>query len=219
MCGRYTLARIDRLIAAFPRYRFPADASPRYNIAPTQPVLALRNDGSDAVEWLRWGLDSPWQRDGGPRLLINARVETIAERSIWRRPLRERRCAIFADGFFEWRTDGKLKTPLLARLRGGAPFAFAGLWDRRYPHAAPPIESCAIVTGPPNALLAPVHDRMPVILAPEGIDRWLDPGVREPRELIELLQPYPAEAMELYAVSRRVNSTVNDDAELIEPAV
>jgi putative SOS response-associated peptidase YedK len=218
MCGRYTVARIDHLLTAFPRYRFPSDAVPRYNVAPTQAVLALRNDGTDAVEWLRWGIEPPPDRSGALRpALINARLETLAERSMWRGPLRTRRCAIFADGFYEWQPAGKEKRPFYLRLRGGAPFAFAGLWDRHFPHGHAPEDRCAIVTGRPNALAATVHDRMPVILRPEAIDRWLDPGEHEVPALLELLDTYPAEEMELFEVSRLVNSAANDEAQLIEP--
>jgi putative SOS response-associated peptidase YedK len=219
MCGRYTVARIDRLVAAFPRYRFPADARPRYNIAPTDPVLALRNDGGDAVEWLRWGLVPSWLKEeesSGPPL-INARLETLTDRPAWKRPLRERRCLIFADGFYEWRRQGAARHPYHFSLAGGRPFAFAGLWDRRFTRGGPPLESCAIVTGPPNEAVAPIHDRMPVILAPDSYGEWLHPGERDPAALIRLLRAASPGDLKCRAVSSRVNSVRNDDASLLEP--
>jgi putative SOS response-associated peptidase YedK len=218
MCGRYTLATSTKVLVE--RFRLAAEAPdlrPRFNIAPSQPVAVVANRPERRLELFLWGLIPSWAKDPaiGNRM-INARAETLAEKPSFRDTLKRRRCLVLADGFFEWRKDGKQKTPIYVRLRSREPFAFAGLWDMWRPAEGDEIRSCTIVTTDANGLLAPVHDRMPVILPPETYEVWLDPRPRESRDLQGLLRPYPDESMEAYPVSRLVNSPTNDRPECIE---
>ena len=220
MCGRFTLTSPDSGIAAqFSLLDLPP-LEPRYNIAPTQPVAAVRMAVEGAARelvMLQWGLVPSWAKDPqvGSRL-INARSETVAEKPAFRDALRRRRCLVLADGFYEWQKLDGGKQPFYFRLRGGGAFGFAGLWER---WQGPPgiIESCTLITTEANDLLRSVHDRMPVILHPRDHDLWLDRGIRQSELLIPLLRPYPSEEMTAYPVSRRVNSPENDDTQCIEP--
>jgi putative SOS response-associated peptidase YedK len=216
VCGRFSLgADTDRLIAEFGLDGVPDGHTPRYNIAPTQPVLAVVRgpDGLRAGS-LRWGLIPAGSAEPG-RPLINARAETVARRPSFAGPFRRRRCWVLADGFYEWRAgpDGS-RRPIHFSLPGGTPFAFAGLWDR-WEGDDEAILSCAILTTRPSAAVAPVHDRMPVILPRESRDRWLDPDAG-PGELDELLAPYP-DPLEARLASTRVNNPANDDLACLFP--
>jgi putative SOS response-associated peptidase YedK len=225
MCGRYLLkAPADALRRAFGFVEQP-NLMPRYNIAPTQDAAVIRErrepKGERTLQLLRWGLIPSWAEDmkGGAKL-INARAEGIAERPSFREAFRRRRCLVPADGFYEWRTEGKLKQPYLIQRRDRAPIAFAGLWERWVPKTQPPepayIDSFTIVTTAANALLKPLHERMPVILAPENCLRWLDRASSE-AELKALLRPAPEDLLAYVLVSTRVNAAAPDDAGLIEP--
>jgi putative SOS response-associated peptidase YedK len=226
MCGRYLLkAPADALRRAFGFVEQP-NLMPRYNIAPTQDVAVIRErrepKGERTLQLLRWGLIPSWAEDmkGGAKL-INARAEGISERPSFREAFQRRRCLVPADGFYEWRTEGKLKQPYLIQRRDRAPFAFAGLWERWVPRTQPPepayIDSFTIVTTEANALLRPLHARMPVILAPEDYARWFDRGTSE-AELKALLKPAPEDLLAYVPVSPRVNAAQPDDPGLIEPA-
>jgi putative SOS response-associated peptidase YedK len=226
VCGRYSLITQREDLARaleIAEDLVPADLEPHYNIAPSQPVVALRTgrDRRPGMGRFRWGLVPHWAKDPsiGNRL-INARRETLATKPSFRDPFRERRCAIVADGFYEWKKveEGRPRVPHYIRLAGGEPFTFAGLWDRWRAPDGTAVESCTIVTGPPNELIAPVHDRMPVILPREARRAWLDPDLRDESELMRLLQPYDPDALEMWEVSRHVNSPDHDDPECIEPA-
>lgn len=213
---------MDELARQFRVERFPL-LEPRYNIAPTQPVAAVRrseSDGSREMVLLRWGLVPPWSKDpaSGPGM-INARSETASSKPSFRSALRRRRCLVAADGFYEWqRSDGR-KQPFYVCLRGGGPFALAGLWERwKPPGGGKPLESCTLLTTEANELLAPVHDRMPVILPVDEYDVWLDPAIESAEPLGQLLRPYPSEEMKVYPVSTRVNNPRNDEPTCIEPA-
>lgn len=224
MCGRFTLHHSAEEIAE----RFDAEVlpllEPRYNIAPTQPVTVVTQNGARHLEQFQWGLIPSWAKD--PKIgnrMINARAETLAEKPAYRTALVRRRCLIPADGFYEWReadnpAEGG-RTPMHFRRRDGALFAFAGLWDEWHSSDGSPLRSCTIITGTPNPLVAPIHDRMPMILREENESAWLDHSLRDPEMLSALLAPYPAELMEVYAVSRRVNAPSVDDPSLLEPAV
>jgi putative SOS response-associated peptidase YedK len=221
MCGRFTLTDPDqRLVAQFDLPGIP-DLKPRYNIAPTQPVAVVRVAAEGAIRemvLLHWGLIPFWAQDQeiGARL-INARAETAAEKPAFRHAFRRRRCLVVADGFYEWQKQDGAKQPYFIRLRDSSPFAFAGLWERWEGPDAAVIESCTLLTTEPNDLLGQIHNRMPVILHPEDYGLWLNPGVQQPEQLQPLLHAYPAEEMEAFPVSRRVNSPDNDDARCIEP--
>jgi putative SOS response-associated peptidase YedK len=219
MCGRYTLATNVERIADLFRVTLP-DLRPRYNICPSQPVWAVRAavDGGREPALLHWGLVPPWADDVkiGYKL-INARAETAAAKPAFRDAFRRRRCLVPADGFYEWKKVGNRKQPYHIRLRGGGPFALAGLWEvwRRKDEA---VESCTVLTTEPNSVVAPLHDRMPVILQPADYDRWLDPTVTDAKVLKPLLRPFAGEPMEAVAVSTRVNNPRFDGPECLEPA-
>jgi putative SOS response-associated peptidase YedK len=194
---------------------------PRYNIAPTQQVAAIRTHaGSPQRElaWMRWGLIPSWADDPaiGNRM-INARGETLAEKPAYREAFRRRRCLIPADGFYEWKQGAKPKQPNYIYLKNEQPFAFAGLWES-WQHAGQTIESCTIITTEANELLRPLHERMPVILGPDDYETWLDASIQNPERLEPLLVPYPADRMTLYPVSSAVNSPRCDDASCLERA-
>jgi len=197
-----------------------AELPARYNIAPTQPILAVRqSEDTDERELvaLRWGLIPSWVKEPATMpLLINARAETAATKPAFRAALRRRRCLVPADGFYEWqRTEGR-KQPYHMRRRDGAPFAFAGLWER-WEGADGAIESCALLTTNSNELMRPIHDRMPVILDPADFELWLDPHMQDLEMLQGLLRPYPAEAMIAYPVRPVVNNARNDGPQCVLP--
>lgn len=217
MCGRFTLrTSVPELAQEFGLAGVP-DFSPRYNIAPTQAVAAVRLDASRQRRWamLHWGLIPAWAEDPsiGNRL-INARGETVSSKPAFRQAFQRRRCLVVADGFFEWQKVSGRKQPHYIRLKEDRPFGFAGLWER-WQREDQTIESCTIITTGPNALMQPIHDRMPVILAPEAYDLWLDPDVRSGQQLEDLLRPYPADRMQAFPVGMVVNNPRNDVAECI----
>jgi len=226
MCGRFLnklpAAEIARLFGtknALPNY------PERYNIAPTDPVLVVRfnhKTGERSLDALRWGLVPHWAKDlkFGVRC-INARAETVQTTPAFRDAFLSRRCLIPASGFYEWKKSGTGRIPYAVVPSDAPLFAFAGLWenwrDRNAGAGAEWIRTCTIVTGAPNDLLAPIHDRMPVILAQDAWAKWLGEEAAEKDALQGLLQPFPAERMKVFSVSTRVNSVKNDDAGLIEP--
>jgi putative SOS response-associated peptidase YedK len=220
MCGRFSLAMDFNLLQEKFRFTFPDEWNPRYNIAPSQPVLTVTRQGNRRVgQPMRWGLVPFWAKD--PKIgykMINARAETLDERPAYKHPFRKQRCLIPADGFYEWKRSGKTKQPYRFQIKGGEPFAFAGLWDQ-WKQGTDFLYTCTIITTRPNALVGEVHNRMPVILREDDYETWLDPEMNNPVVLQSLLEPYPEEQMESYPVSQRVNSPKNDDPSLIEPAV
>jgi putative SOS response-associated peptidase YedK len=219
MCGRYRLTRSERDIQDhFYVNEFDDDWSPRYNIAPSQQVAAVRQDSQMPVRRLsmmRWGLIPSWAKRATRYNMINARAETIG--TTFSGAICSRRCLIPADGFYEWANTGQTKQPYCFAMADDSLFAFAGLWDRWAAPDGKAIESCSIITTTPNALVADVHNRMPVILRPDDYDLWLDPGFQNLNELSSLLLPYDAKLMSRYTVSTRVNSVKNDDARCAEP--
>jgi putative SOS response-associated peptidase YedK len=220
MCGRFTLtASAQSVKSLFPLLDLAEELEPRYNVAPTQTVLAVRAGASGKPEGvpLRWGLVPAWAEDPGiGNRLINARSETAAEKPAFRSAFRQRRCLILADGFYEWQKLPGGKQPFYFRLREGGPFAFAGLWEH-WARGGRPIESCTLLTTDANDLVRPLHDRMPVILPRERFARWLDPEFKAVPELEALLRPYPAAAMTGYPVATRVNNPRNEGPLCIEP--
>jgi len=220
MCGRFTLRTAGKVLAEVFHLPQVPQLPFRYNIAPTQAVAAVRQaagSGQRELVQLRWGLIPSWAEDKkiGARL-INARAETAASKPSFRSAFRHRRCLVPADGFYEWqRLDGR-KQPYYLRLRDDRPFVFAGLWETWTSPDGEVVESAALLTTDANATVRPVHDRMPVILAPADYERWLDPAVQKPDVLRPLLRPYPAEEMAAYPVSLRVNAPRNDDPKCIE---
>jgi putative SOS response-associated peptidase YedK len=214
MCARFSLAGPERIADRYPQFKLRGGWPRRYNIAPTQDVLAVRNDGSRETVPLRWGLVPSWAKD--PALgqkLINARAETLAEKPAFRSALQRRRCLIFADGFYEWSGPKNARQPHRFTCDDGAPFAFAGLWERWGPKDAP-VESCTIVTCAPNELLAAIHDRMPAILDDRAHDAWLYGDVAD---ALGAIVPYDAARMRSTAVTPRLNHHAFEDPSCIEP--
>lgn len=221
MCGRYTLSTdLTRLQQAFPSFSIPTNLTPRYNIAPSQRVPVVVNDGAYQVDFCQWGLIPTWAKEASiGQKMINARAETLAEKPSFRNVYRRRRCLVLADGFYEWsKGEGKGgKTPMHIHLKSGEPFAMAGLWDTWSSPDGSVVPTCTIVTTEPNELVAPLHHRMAVILPPEAYEQWLSPRETSPEELNALLKPYPAEKMAAHAVSKIVNNAKYDVPECMQP--
>jgi putative SOS response-associated peptidase YedK len=219
MCGRYVITSAPEAIRALFRYLEQPNFPPRYNVAPTQPVPIVRiNAGTRSFALVRWGLIPSWVKD--PRsftLLINARGETVNERPAFQNAMRRRRCLLPADGFYEWRPDGERRRPFFARPRSGGPIAFAGLWETWTGPNGEEVESACIVTTTANRVLAPIHDRMPAVIAPEAFDLWLDGARMDAATAAALIVPAPDNLFEAYEISTAVNRTANDSAALIEP--
>ena len=223
MCGRFTLRTPTPVLAARFRLTTMPELFPRYNIAPTQLVPAVRLSVDAAREWasLHWGLIPSWAKD--PKIgsrMINARAETVADKPAFRRAFRKRRCLIVADGYYEWRKVGREKLPYYIRMQDDQPFAMAGLWERWHGDTTTaldePLESCTIITTDANELTVNIHDRMPVILAEQHWNLWLDFELEDVQELQPLLQSYASAAMKMDPVSKHVNNVRHEDARCIE---
>jgi len=216
MCGRFKLSHRKQIIEEyFDASDWQDDWSPRYNVAPTQPVLVIRQHPRAPVRHIstmHWGLIPHWAKDSsGAAGMINARSETASTKPAFRDPLKYRRCLIPADGFYEWQRTGTSKQPFCFEVNQGELFAFAGLWDGWKNAEGQWIKTCSILTTVPNAVTATVHDRMPAILHPDSYDLWLDPEVNNVGVVLELVKPYDAQSMRCYPVSSRVNHAANDD--------
>jgi putative SOS response-associated peptidase YedK len=222
MCGRYRLSRRKQIIEEhFDAVSGEEDWAPRYNIAPTQPVPIIPQHPREPrreLSLMRWGLIPWWAKDAsGAARMINARSETAAKLPAFRDAMKSRRCIVPADGFYEWQRVGKTKQPYCFEVNDGELFAFAGLWERWKDADGRTLETCSILTTTPNSVTSTVHDRMPVILAPDNYDLWLDPGFADAAALSELLRPYDARLMRSYPVSARVSNVANDDAGCTAP--
>lgn len=213
MCGRFTLRAPTSRIADFFGVSVHDPWQPRFNVAPTQWIPAIRcQDSRREIVNLHWGLIPSWakeQRIGAS--MINARAETLAEKPAFRTAFRRKRCLIPGDGFYEWqKVDAKTKIPHLFEMKDEAPFAFAGLWERWHSQDGRTLESCTIVTTAANSLVEKVHDRMPVILKESSFEAWLDPAMEDVDELIPMLAPFPASKMKATQVSTVINNARND---------
>ena len=220
MCARYSITTASEALRRLFGFEEQPNVEPRYNVAPTQAVPVVRRgaDGKRHYGSLRWGLIPFWAKDLkiGARL-INARAETLAEKPSFRNAVKQRRCLIAADGFYEWSGPKGAKQPHRFTLSDGGPFGFAGLWEQwRDPADGSEIESCTIVTCEANEVVRQIHPRMPVILPPDAHETWLD-TTRPANDALALLRPYPAEAMTSYPVSKALNRPVNDEPSMIEP--
>jgi putative SOS response-associated peptidase YedK len=217
MCGRFTLHHsVDELAKRFGVELVQTDVTPSYNVAPTQRVAVVTGDRERSLQSFVWGLVPFWAKDPsiGNRM-INARAETVAEKPAYKHAFQRRRCLIPADGFFEWKKDGKVKTPMYIRFPDSRLFAFAGIWERWTPPEGEPVNSCSIITVEPNELMSSIHDRMPAILEPDAEAEWLDADSSDPVKLQSLLHPYPDGELTASPVSRRVNSPSTNDPSCI----
>ncbi len=220
MCGRYTQKEtFDNLLKLLQVVNTP-QMKPRYNIAPTQLVACVRTmpgDGHRECTMLKWGLIPSWAKDASiGNTMINARGETVPEKPSFKKSFQSRRCLVLADGFYEWKREGKTKQPYYIRFHDQRPFVFAGLWERwaKTEHA---IETCTIITTHPNSLMEPIHQRMPVILDSQAYRTWLNPDIQDATRLTPLLTPFPSDDMEAFPVSTMVNSPMNDRPECLSP--
>jgi putative SOS response-associated peptidase YedK len=223
MCGRYKLSRRKQIVEEyFDCASDEPDWTPRYDIAPTQPVTVIRQHPNEPVRELalmRWGLIPSWAKDSTVAArMIHARSETASTKPAFGDALKLCRCLIPADAFCEWMRTGKAKQPYCFEVDEGELFAFAGIRDRWRDANGETVETCSILTTTPNTVSAPVHDRMPVILDPAGYDLWLEAGMRDGGSASELLKPCEARLMRCYPVSSRVNHAANDDEECSHPA-
>ncbi len=221
MCGRFSQIASPEVIAQQFNITNPPLFTPRYNIAPSQPIAAIRIDSDTATRtlvMLRWGLIPSWAKD--PKIgfqCINAKAETATEKPSFRSAFKKRRCLVIATGFYEWQVQGRSKQPMWIGLQSTRPFAFAGLWEHWTPPEGEPLETCTIITTEPNDLMAPIHNRMPVILAPTSYDQWLDPTFQHVEPLKALLRPYPSEELTAYPVSTLVNNPRHDAPQCLDP--
>ncbi len=219
MCGRYALASAPELLRGLFGYAERPNFPPRFNIAPTQPVAIVRRvNGRREFALVRWGLLPAWLKD--PKtvsLMFNARGESVNDKPAFRAAMRRRRCLIPADGFYEWRASGKTKHPYFIRRKDGAPFAFAGLWETWTGPNGEEIDSATIVTTSANRTLAPLYERMPVIVPEVAFDLWLDSDRVDAETAAALIAPAPDDLLEAHPVSAAVGQTANDNPALIEP--
>ena len=194
------------------------DLQPSFNVAPTDNVAVVLNNGVKQLVAMRWGLVPFWATD--PKIAskhINARAETLTVKPAFKDAFKRRRCLVVADGFFEWQKQGATKLPLFIHLEPERSFGFAGLYDIWSPPLGEKLVTCTIITTEPNELIRPIHDRMPVILPKDAEDFWLDSAVEDHTRLLDLLQPYQASDMSAFTVSKLVNSVKNNSPECIEP--
>jgi len=219
VCGRFTLRTPAENLAQSFGVDIPAEYIPRYNIAPTQPILSVMAEPDKSrrkISFMRWGLVPPWAKDTSVGM-INARAESVAVKPSFKKAFLEARCLIPADGWYEWKHDGKGKQPYYFHLKENLPFSFAGLWSRwKEKDTGKTLDSCAIITTMANEKAAAIHDRMPVVLSPDIYEAWLDPLMKKTEELISFLKPFPSEDILAYPVSTVVNSGRVDSPKCIE---
>lgn len=221
MCGRYTLTDPGDIVTELGAETAGVELAPRYNIAPTQNVPVVRanreGDGRE-VRVMRWGLIPFWAKEAsiGNRM-INARSESVAEKSSFKTPLKRSRCLVLADGFYEWRKTQGGKQPYHIHLKKNRPFTFAGLWDRWTKGPEGTVESFTILTTAANQKVASLHDRMPVILDGEARDIWLDRSVEDPSMLVPLLRPFDDDEIDYFPVAKIVSNPANDQPECVRP--
>ena len=221
MCGRYAITTAPEAMRRLFGYPEMPNFPPRYNVAPTQPIPIVRMvEGKREFALVRWGLLPSWVKD--PKiftLLINARGETVNDKPAFRNAMKRRRCLIPADGFYEWKRDGAVKRPYFIRLKGGEPFAFAGLWETWTGPNGEEMDTAAIVTTDANSVLAPIHNRMPVILTPDAYEMWLDSANVEAKTAAALIAPAQNELFEAFEISPLVNRVANDGPDVQAPCM
>jgi len=219
MCGRFDLHTSVHELVRMLRAGITVEPPPRYNVAPTQPIAAIRNghEGGRELVALRWGLVPFWSKGPDTRYsMINARAETLAQKPAYRKAVQTRRCLIPANGFYEWRRGPAGKQPYYIAVEGQPVFTMAGLWERWTGSEGDVIESCTIITTGANQTISHLHDRMPVILLPADWDLWLDPTVTRAQQVESLLAPLGDALTITFPVSTHVNNAAHDDARCIE---
>ena len=216
MCGRFSIAGFEGIEERFQiKIEFP-DLKPNYNVAPSQDITVILNNGLNYLAMFRWGLIPFWAKDPSiGHKMINARAETVDEKPSFKTCLQRKRCLIVADGFYEWKKEGTTKRPHRITLKSKEFFGFAGLWDTWKSPTGEIVNSCSIITTTPNELMEPIHNRMPVILPRDVEPVWLDQSITDSHYLKSLLVPYPAELMIAYEVSPFVNSVKNNGPECL----
>jgi len=218
MCGRFTRSSsVSTIVEIFDVDSPPPEVSASYNIAPTQEILIVNEKGQRELIKCRWGFLPSWMKELSEGSMINARGETIDEKPSFKAAFKKSRCLIIADGFYEWMKEKAKKIPYYIRLKSGKPFGFAGLYNHWAAPDGQKICSCTIITTEANDLVASIHDRMPVIVPPNKIDMWLDPDFQDLTALKAILTPYPSDELEMFPVSRKVNSAKFDSAANIVP--
>lgn len=218
MCGRFAIAYTIGLLARFGVKRDLEGLEPRYNVAPTQMVPIVISESPNQAVMMRWGLIPFWAKD--PKIgnrLINARAENLRKRPAFRTSFKNRRCIVPVTGFYEWKQKGDGKAPYYVHMKDDSPFGLAGLYDRWRNPQGEEVLSFTIVTTAPNKLLAPIHNRMPVVLRREHEDLWLRRGPLDDRNAALVFRPYPVRPMEAYEVSKEVNNPRNDSEGIIRP--
>lgn len=217
MCGRFALKTPTSVLASHFKLDETVDVAPRYNIAPGTDIPTIRHspEGKRVMHLLRWGLVPHWAKDPGiGTKLSNARGETVADKPSFRDAFKRRRCLVPADGFYEWKAEGRVKQPYYFSMKDGTPFALGGVWESWRAPNGDILRTCCLITTAPNEIMMPVHDRMPVIVSPDDYAQWL---TGEPVEAQALIKPYPIEDMQAWAVSRRVSRSGEEGADLINP--
>jgi putative SOS response-associated peptidase YedK len=218
MCGRFVRKTDVRdLFNVFSAEALDSVLEPSYNIAPRQPIAVVMEEGKRKIVTMQWGLIPSWAKD--PKIgykMINARSETILEKPSFRNAFKNRRCLIIADGFYEWKTQGKIKTPVYIYLKDASPFGMAGIYEIWKPQAGEPIRTCSIITTEANEFMKSIHHRMPVLMDKKDHDTWLDPTTDE-KTLVSLLKPFDPLKMQCHEVSTEVNSPFHNAEDCILP--
>lgn len=218
MCGRFALKTPTSQLANHFKLDEAIEIAPRYNIAPGTDIPTIRHspEGKRVMHLLRWGLVPHWAKDPSiGNKLSNARGETVAEKPSFRDAFKRRRCLVPADGFYEWKAEGKLKQPYYFSMKDGEPFALGGVWESWRTPDGEILRTCCLITTGPNEIMLPVHDRMPVIVAPDSYEQWL---TGESADAQALVKPYSVEDMQAWAVSKRVSRSGEEGADLVKPA-
>jgi putative SOS response-associated peptidase YedK len=219
MCGRFVLdSSIPDIANEFNIDQTYLEYEPSYNIAPTHYIVVVKKNGIKVLTKCKWGFLPSWAKDlAVGNKMINARAETVAVKPAFRKAFKNQRCLIVADGFYEWMKKGKVKTPVYIRLKSRKSFGFAGLYNMWTLPEGNDICTCTIITTEANELLAPIHNRMPVIMQKNEYGLWLDPNFHDTQKLLSLLKPYNSQQMELYTVSTKVNSPAYNSKDNIKP--
>ncbi len=219
MCGRFVrYSSIQDILTEFDVEGPAVDLPPSYNVAPSHEVVSIINDGKKRIVLCKWGYIPSWAKDPATGYkMINARAESVGDKPSFKYAFTHTRILVVANGFYEWHTQGKVKIPVFIQLKTGRPFGFAGLLSIWTSPGGKQVHTCTVITTNANKLLAPVHDRMPVIIHKKDEDLWLDPANQDKQFLTSLLRPYAHEEMKFYHVSALVNSPSNNSPDCIRP--